>query len=175
MTRAAALLLTLALAACAARAPPQGEGPEASVPRATPAPASRTPPDTPLMEGDRDLIAITALAQVGKPYLYGGNGPEAFDCSGLVRHAYLTAGLKVPRTVAQLFTRGESIDMDDARPGDLVFYRLDARREAPSHVIVYLGDLEGVHAPSSGGAIRAVRLGIPYFTQRLAGVRRLVR
>jgi cell wall-associated NlpC family hydrolase len=159
------LALVLLAPGCMSRAPsisPEGRATEAHQ-------------ATPLRSADRDLIAVTALAQVGKPYRYGGNGPDAFDCSGLVRHAYLVAGVKVPRSTSALFREGEAIRLDDARPGDLVFYRFDDRREGPSHVVVYLGDGEGVHAPSSGGAIRAVRLDMPYFSQRYLGTRRLLR
>lgn len=172
--RLAALLLSGALlASCASRPPVSGESPApspslGSVPRRSP------PPDQPLLRGDRDLIVMTAFAQVGKPYLYGGNGPEAFDCSGLVRYAYAVGGAKTPRTTATLFVSGRSISAEEARPGDLFFYRLDPNRSAPSHVVVYLGDGEGIHAPSTGGQIRAVRLGIPYFSQRFVGARRLL-
>jgi len=167
-----AVVLALALSACAGRPPAVSEG-------AAPLEGSRQtpraqPPDQALFEGDRDQIVMTAFAQVGKPYLYGGNGPEAFDCSGLVRFAYLAGGARTPRTTATLYVAGQSIAADDARPGDLFFYRLDPGREGPSHVVLYLGDGEGIHAPSSGGAIRAVRLGIPYFTQRFVGARRLL-
>ncbi len=177
MKRTAALLGAAALlASCAGRAPlPEGERP----PRPAAASAARAPtlaqlPDQPLLAGDRDQIVMTAFAQVGKPYLYGGNGPAAFDCSGLVRYAYAAGGAKTPRTSATLFAAGQAIRLSDAKPGDLLFYRLDASRSTPSHVVFYLGEGEGIHAPSTGGAIRIVRTGIPYFTQRFAGARRLI-
>ncbi len=168
---AATLVLLALLAGCENRAPissPAVPAPVSSRPRADP------PPDQPLLTGDRDQIVMTAFAQVGKPYLYGGNGPDAFDCSGLVRYAYRAGGASTPRTTATLFAAGQSVAAESARPGDLFFYRLDVARGAPSHVVFYLGDGEGIHAPSSGGAIRAVKLGIPYFSQRFAGARRLL-
>lgn len=165
-----ALLLALVLTACASRAPPPQSGARTAKLR-----TSTPPPDQPLFSGDRDLIVMTAFAQVGKPYLYGGNGPEGFDCSGLVRFAYAVGGAKTPRTTATLFASGRSIDFAEAEPGDLLFYRIDPAREAPSHVVFYLGDGEGIHAPSSGNPIRAVKLTIPYFTQRYVGARRLLR
>lgn len=127
-----------------------------------------------LLRADRDLIVITALAQVGKPYRYGGNGPDEFDCSGLVQFAYRAGGADTPRTTAELFRRGQAIALADAQPADLLFYRLDPSREIPSHVVLYLGNGEAIHAPTSGGQIRAVRIDIPYFTQRFAGSRRLL-
>ena len=132
------------------------------------------PPNQALRRADRDQVVMTAFAQVGKPYLYGGNGPETFDCSGLVRYAYAAGGAKTPRTTASLFSSGRAITLDEAEPGDLLFYQLDPTRSEPSHVVFYLGDSEGIHAPSSGGAIRIVRTSIPYFTQRFVGARRLI-
>jgi len=163
------LLVSLLLASCAARAPIVTAG--------SPVVSSagvRPPPDQPLFRGDRDQIVMTAFAQVGKPYRYGGNGPDSFDCSGLVRYAYGAGGAKTPRTTATLFASGRAVALEDAKPGDLLFYQLDPTRSGPSHVVFYLGDLEGIHAPTTGGAIRAVNLTIPYFSQRFLGARRLL-
>ncbi len=167
-TLAGVALLTALLASCAARAP---SGEAAASPSRS---RAQQPPDQPLRRGDRDQIVMTAFAQVGKPYRYGGEGPDSFDCSGLVRYAYGAGGAKTPRTTATLFASGQAIALAEARPGDLLFYRLDPSRSGPSHVVFYLGDQEGIHAPTSGGAIRAVRLDIPYFSLRFLGARRLL-
>ncbi len=159
----ALLLASLALAGCASPAPAGAGHPHA-----------RPPADRPLRAGDRDQIVMTAFAQIGKPYIYGGNGPEGFDCSGLVRYAYGAGGAKTPRTTAELYASGRTISQDAAQPGDLFFYALDPSRSGPSHVVFYLGDGEGIHAPASGSAIRAVKLGIPYFSQRFLAARRLL-
>lgn len=169
----ALLLLAALLTACASRAPTaDGDASGAAGTRRNARPAQ--PPDQPLFRADRDRIVMTAFAQVGKPYVYGGNGPESFDCSGLVRYAYAAGGAKTPRTTATLFGSGRAIALDAAKPGDLLFYQLDPSRSEPSHVVFYLGDGEGIHAPSSGGSIRIVRTSIPYFSQRFAGARRLI-
>lgn len=168
VTAAGLVLGTACLLGCVARPPIDSSGSSASR-TSSPAPRNQA-----LMHGNRDIIVMTAFSQVGKPYLYGGNGPDAFDCSGLVRYAYSAGGAKTPRTVAQLFTSGRAVDLDRAKPGDLLFYRLDPQRSAPSHVVFYLGDHDGIHAPSSGGSIRIVNIGIPYFSQRFAGARRLI-
>lgn len=166
--RGAGLLALLLLTACAASPPsPQRSAHQISS-------QGRAPPDQPLRKGDRDLIVMTAFAQVGKPYRYGGNGPDSFDCSGLVRYAYGAGGASTPRTTATLFASGREISFEEALPGDLLFYRLDPDRSGPSHVVFYLGDGEGIHAPSSGSPIRAVKLTIPYFSQRYLGARRLL-
>lgn len=127
--------------------------------------------------GDRALqqaIRADALAQVGKPYRYGGRGPDGFDCSGLVNYVYGRAGIKLPRSTPELYRSGEAIDRDEARPGDLLFYRFEERKREPSHVVIYLGDGEAVHAPVSGGAVRATRIDAPWFEKRYAGARRVL-
>lgn len=171
---AGSLLLTIALVGCAARAPQSDAPASPRKPQILPPRVASPPPDQPLVRGDRDQIVMTAFAQVGKPYLYGGNGPDAFDCSGLVRYAYGAGGAKTPRTTATLYVSGQHVRFEDAQPGDLLFYRIDPARSGPSHVVFYLGDGEGIHAPSSGSPIRAVKLGIPYFSQRFVGARRLL-
>lgn len=142
-------VLALLLSACAAR-PPAG--------------------DAPL----RQAITSAALAQAGKPYHYGGAGPDAFDCSGLVQYAYAQAGLKIPRTTAAQFASGRHISANEAAPADLLFYRFEDKKTGPSHVVLYLGEGEAVHAPASGGAVRKLRVDNPGFSQRLIGARRLL-
>lgn len=122
----------------------------------------------------REALVLNALAQVGKPYRYGGTGPDAFDCSGLVQYVYGRAGVPLPRTTLAQFRSGKAIDRDEARTGDLLFYRFEDKKPEPTHVVVYLGDGEAVHAPVTGGAVRATRIDIPAFEKRLVGVRRVI-
>lgn len=147
--RLLALALALLLGACAAR-PPLA------------------------VSAQRETLVMQALAQVGKPYRYGGVGPEAFDCSGLVQYVYAQAGVALPRSTLQQFRTGESIPPSHARTGDLLFYRFDGKQPGPSHVVIYLGEGEAVHAPASGSSVRAARVDIPAFEQRLVGARRVM-
>jgi cell wall-associated NlpC family hydrolase len=127
--------------------------------------------------GDRALqqaIRVDALAQVGKPYRYGGRGPDSFDCSGLVAYVYGRAGIKLPRSTMDLYRSGEKIDRDEVRAGDLLFYRFEERKREPSHVVIYLGDGEAVHAPVTGGAVRATRIDAPWYEKRYVGARRVL-
>jgi cell wall-associated NlpC family hydrolase len=82
-----------------------------------------------------------ALAQVGKAYAWGGNGPDAYDCSGLTTAAYRKAGISLPRTSYAQFGVGTAVSLADLRPGDLVFYY-----SAISHVAIYIGNGRIVHA-----------------------------
>jgi len=82
-----------------------------------------------------------ALAQVGKAYAWGGNGPNAYDCSGLTTAAYKQAGITIPRTSYSQFNVGTPVTLAQLRPGDLVFYYAGI-----SHVGMYIGNGRIVHA-----------------------------
>jgi len=88
-----------------------------------------------------------ALAQVGKAYVWGGNGPNAYDCSGLTTAAYKHAGITIPRTSQSQFNVGTPVPLAQLQPGDLVFYYAGI-----SHVGMYIGNGRIVHAanPTSG-------------------------
>jgi len=117
------------------------------------------------------LVLQAAESRLGAPYRYGGSGPEAFDCSGLVSYAHRQLGVDVPRTAAQQFAAATPVQRDDLRPGDLVFFRI-ASREV-SHVGIYAGKDRFVHAPQSGGEVRMASLDDEYFRRRFAGAGRL--
>lgn len=85
-----------------------------------------------------------ALAQVGDAYAWGGNGPNAWDCSGLTSAAYKAAGISIPRTSYSQFTVGTPVTLANLRPGDLVFYY-----SGISHVGIYLGNGRMVHAANT--------------------------
>ncbi|MGC2999246.1 NlpC/P60 family protein [Streptomyces sp. G35A] len=89
-----------------------------------------------------------ATAQIGKPYQWGAEGPEAYDCSGLTSQAWASAGRGVPRTSQQQWKQLRRVDLRDMRPGDLVIYFDDA-----SHVGMYVGGGAVVHAPRPGRAV----------------------
>jgi cell wall-associated NlpC family hydrolase len=100
--------------------------------------------------------AITfAEAQLGKPYLWGGTGPDAFDCSGLVMSAYRAAGLNIPRTSEEQWLFGPRIPESQAEPGDLVFFAgSDGTRASPGHVGMVIGGGKMVEAYATGFPIR---------------------
>ncbi len=86
-----------------------------------------------------------ATAQIGKPYVWGAEGPGSFDCSGLTSQAWLAAGRGIPRTSQEQWKRLPRVDVKDMRPGDLIVYFDDA-----SHIGMYVGDGAMVHAPRPG-------------------------
>jgi uncharacterized protein YycO len=105
-----------------------------------------------------DPVALKMLAfatkQTGKPYAWGGAGPKAYDCSGLVMASYRAAGLTLPRVAADQYTVGSAVPLDQARQGDLVFYASDVTRPATIyHVAIYLGAGKVFDAPYTGAFV----------------------
>ncbi|MGW0535866.1 C40 family peptidase [Streptomyces sp. NPDC003032] len=86
-----------------------------------------------------------ATAQIGKPYVWGAEGPGSYDCSGLTSKAWAAAGRGIPRTSQEQWKQLPRVDVENMRPGDLIIYHSDA-----SHVGIYLGDGAIVHAPRPG-------------------------
>jgi cell wall-associated NlpC family hydrolase len=96
-----------------------------------------------------------AEAQLGKPYLFGGTGPDAYDCSGLVMMAYRAANIYIPRTSQQQWLWGPQVPASQAEPGDLVFFvGAGGTPEAPDHVGLVIGGGMMVEAYASGYPIR---------------------
>jgi peptidoglycan DL-endopeptidase CwlO len=103
-----------------------------------------------------------AEAQLGKPYLFGGTGPDAFDCSGLVMMAYRAAGVDIPRTSQQQWLWGPRVPASEVEPGDLVFFAGgDGTPTAPGHVGLVVGHDEMIEAYATGFAIRVSAFGTP--------------
>jgi cell wall-associated NlpC family hydrolase len=128
----------------------------------------------PALAGAGAEVVMQALANVGKPYRWGGSDPtEGFDCSGLVAHVYDDAlGMKLPRTSRAMSQRGSQVAKAALVAGDLVFF--NTSRRAFSHVGIYIGRGRFVHAPSSGSVVRVERLTNRYWSSRFNGARRLV-
>ncbi|MER6258743.1 NlpC/P60 family protein [Streptomyces sp900105245] len=95
-----------------------------------------------------------ATAQLGKPYVWGAEGPDSFDCSGLTSQAWAAAGHPVPRTSQEQWKQLRHVDVKDMRPGDLVIYFGDA-----SHVAMYIGDGAIIHAPRPGRSVTVAGAG----------------
>lgn len=120
-----------------------------------------------------DLV-INALSFLGVRYKYGGDhASTGFDCSGFVRHVYQqTLGLVLPHSAAQQSRQGEKIAEDQLRPGDLVFF--NTLRRAFSHVGIYIGNGEFIHAPRPGQRVQIGNLDDPYWARHFDGARRLI-
>ncbi|HXL87948.1 MAG TPA: bifunctional lytic transglycosylase/C40 family peptidase [Streptosporangiaceae bacterium] len=100
-------------------------------------------------------VAAQAIAyaeqQIGKPYVWGADGPDAFDCSGLVYAAYASAGVAIARTTFGWRQDGPVVPLSDLQPGDLLFYAgSDGSATDPGHVVMYLGAGQVIQAPEQG-------------------------
>jgi cell wall-associated NlpC family hydrolase len=118
-------------------------------------------------------MVAAAMKFLGVKYRYGGGSPSTgFDCSGLVVYAAeKSLGLKLPRNSRDIAGEGVSVQREDLRKGDLVFFNTLGQRF--SHVGIYLGDRKFVHAPRSGAKVRIESMDIAYWRKRYNGARRL--
>jgi cell wall-associated NlpC family hydrolase len=105
--------------------------------------------DVAIPRGDAGAVLEFALAQMGKPYLWGAVGPDSYDCSGLVQTAYRVAGVAMPRVSRQQAQVGRRVARDDVRAGDLIFYY-----EPVHHVAIAVDNVRAVHAPSFGEDVK---------------------
>ncbi|MGC3872138.1 C40 family peptidase [Halomonas sp. GXIMD04776] len=113
---------------------------------------------------ERAMILASARQALGIPYRYGGTTRSGLDCSGLVQMAYASAGIEVPRTANQQFSRLP--ERDTIRPGDLLFFGSGSKA---THVGIYLGDGQMVHAPGSGRQVTTTPLHLDYWQDRYLG------
>ena len=122
------------------------------------------PPSRAGLSMERALILSYAQQAIGTPYRFGGNTPDGLDCSGLVEMTYRAAGIRVPRPADEQFRALPAVEAP--RPGDLLFF--GDRRKA-SHVGIYRGNGQMIHAPGNGRAVVSVPLEIDYWQQRFLG------
>ncbi|MFJ9628787.1 NlpC/P60 family protein [Streptomyces sp. NPDC101175] len=106
-----------------------------------------------------------AYRKLGSPYVWGATGPDAFDCSGLVQAAYNSAGVALPRTTYAQINAGRRVSREELRPGDLVFFY-----SGISHVGIYVGDGQMIHAPNPTAPVRLA----PIDQMPFAGATRVV-
>jgi peptidoglycan DL-endopeptidase CwlO len=107
--------------------------------------------------GSAAAAAAIAYAQdqLGKPYQWGGTGPDSFDCSGLVMMAYRAAGVYIPRTSQEQWAWGPKVPADQVEPGDLVFFvGADGTETEPGHVGIVIGHGMMIEAPTTGLVVR---------------------
>ncbi|MCP9619867.1 NlpC/P60 family protein [Nocardia otitidiscaviarum] len=119
------------------------------------------PPPAPFVAPQKtagELAVDAALSKVGSPYVYGAAGPNAFDCSGLVKWSYAQAGVDLPRTSYAQLNAGTPVSYDALQPGDIVsFY-------GGGHSGIYVGNGEVVHASTSGQPVKVAPISSMPFT-----------
>lgn len=132
-------------------APPALPEAPAAPPVELPPPPGAIPPGDIAPPGSPAATTViqAALSRIGSPYSWGGSGPNAFDCSGLVMWSFQQAGVALPHSSQALARGGQPISADQMQPGDLVIQYSDA-----SHVGIYIGDGMMVHASTYGIPVR---------------------
>ncbi|MGW0819778.1 NlpC/P60 family protein [Streptomyces sp. NPDC002845] len=106
-----------------------------------------------------------AYSKLGSPYVWGATGPDAFDCSGLTQAAYRSAGISLPRTTYAQIDAGQRVARSELQPGDLVFFY-----SGISHVGIYVGHGQMIHAPNPSAPVRLA----PIDEMPFAGATRVV-
>lgn len=117
-------------------------------------------------------IIANAKKHLGTPYLWGGTSPKGFDCSGLVQYVFQQSGIQLPRTTDQQVKLGTYVSKANLKPGDLVFLQ-NTYRQGVSHVGIYIGDGQMIHASSSKGVVIS-NLSTSYYTQHYHSARRVL-
>jgi cell wall-associated NlpC family hydrolase len=115
-------------------------------------------------------LTRSALRFLGTPYVFGGDSTSGFDCSAYVQHVFAMVGISLPRTADAQYDVGQPA-VGGPRPGDLVFFQ--TYTEGVSHVGIYLGNDEFVHASSSHG-VMVSKLSDSYWAARYLGAKRLI-
>ncbi|MET9603787.1 NlpC/P60 family protein [Streptomyces sp. NPDC006512] len=109
-----------------------------------------TPPPPAPADGSRAARAVAfAYGAIGKPYVWGATGPGSFDCSGLTQAAWRAAGVSLPRTTYTQINAGQRVSRGQLAPGDLVFFY-----SGVTHVGMYVGNGQMIHAPRPGSTVR---------------------
>ena len=106
---------------------------------------------------------------LGKPYVFGATGPNAFDCSGFTSYVYKHFGVTIPRTSQSQSGAGTAVSRSNLAAGDLVFFNTYTSR---GHVGIYIGGGDFIHAASSG-CVKVSSLSEGYYNSRYAGARRV--
>ncbi|WP_245807687.1 C40 family peptidase [Halobacillus massiliensis] len=125
------------------------------------------PPD---IAEDNDLVA-GAQKYLGVPYVFGGETPEGFDCSGLLQYVFKeVSDIYLPRTTDQQWEAGESVEMEDIQPGDVLFFS-DTYRDGISHNGLYIGGGQFIHA-SRTQEVTTSYISADYWQEKFTGIKR---
>lgn len=140
-----------------------------------------------ITDGGRDTVASTdrgevvrdqsdravslAKSLIGKPYRYGGTTLAGFDCSGFVMYVASQVGVSLPRTSFEQYTVGTAVSRANLQPGDLVFYEADG--PGASHVGIYIGNGNFVHAENESVGVKTTQLSNPWWSPKFLGARRV--
>ncbi|WP_270647299.1 C40 family peptidase [Paeniclostridium hominis] len=118
-------------------------------------------------------IVNTARAQLGKPYVWGAEGPNTFDCSGLVYYVYGQNGVKMPRSSREQANVGTTVSQSQLQPGDLIFSSTDGSGKV-THVGIYIGNGQMIHAPQEGDVVKVTNANSSYWQKTFVKAKRVL-
>lgn len=124
--------------------------------------------------GKGQEIADFALQFVGYPYVYGGSSPKGFDCSGFTSYIYSQFGYSINRTASNQLDNGYAVSMSELQPGDLVMFNNGSSSKRATHVGLYIGNGQFVHASTSRVGVIVSGMDEAYYTTGFVGARRIV-
>lgn len=127
--------------------------------------------ETSVSKGGNSLISY-AYNFIGKPYVWGAEGPKSFDCSGFTKYVYKAFGVNLPHYTGSQIGQGSSVSRSNLSQGDLVFFNTDG--SSVSHVGIYVGDGEFIHASSGSRKVTVSNLGQSYYKSKYVGARRIL-
>ena len=121
-------------------------------------------------------LEIVAYAEefLGTPYVYGGNGPNSFDCSGFVKYVFAHFGYSINRTASTQLSNGTAVSKDQLQPGDIVFFKNKGDSHAASHVGIYVGGETFIHASSDTREVEYSSLVTSNNAKKYIAARRIV-
>lgn len=111
-----------------------------------------------------------AKGKIGSKYVYGDQGPNTFDCSGLALWVHAQVGIKLPRTSSEQGSKDTQVSTSSLKPGDLVFFDTNGKG-GTRHVGIYSGNGHMVHAPGTGKTVCEVSIS-QWYKDRMKGARR---
>jgi len=127
------------------------------------------------MGDSRKALQVAAFAKqfLGVPYVWAGRSPAGFDCSGFISYVFDQFGISLPRMADEQFGSGVAVNRHDLQVGDLVFF--STYEPGPSHVGIYIGGGQFIHASSGANEVTVTPLAKQYYAERYLGARRVLR
>ena len=119
------------------------------------------------------ILLSMARQYVGVPYVWAGRSPSGFDCSGFIYYVFDQLGYGLPRMADGQFEVGIPVSRNSLEPGDLVFF--ETYEPGPSHVGIYIGNDQFIHASSGAGHVTVTPLNKTYYRDRYLGARRILK
>jgi cell wall-associated NlpC family hydrolase len=120
-------------------------------------------------------LVAEAKKHLGDKYVYGAEGPNTFDCSGLIQFAAKQLGINLPRVASDQAKAGREVSKGELQPGDLVYFKgTTGDPNKVSHIGMFIGNGQFIHAPKPGDVVKISNLNDSYYVEHWGGARRIV-